>query len=119
MASFSTSLLAFPRGVLETRRKLLEDGRVVIARANQMRRFHARFSLAAAMNPCVAEAATTANGALICDDFLSLLVASEAKEYTFEQADEIRDAVLYPWREAVVVIAAEKLIDHLAHIGSI
>lgn len=49
---FLDELLEFPRGVLESLRQPLEDGRVVIARAALSVGFPARFSLIAAMNPC-------------------------------------------------------------------
>ena len=50
---FLDELLEFPRVVLEALRQPLEDGRVVIARAALSVGFPARFSLIAAMNPCV------------------------------------------------------------------
>ena len=49
---FLDELLEFPRGVLESLRQPMEDGRVVIARAAVSVAFPARFSLIAAMNPC-------------------------------------------------------------------
>lgn len=42
----------FDRRVLESLREPLENGEVVIARANQHARFPAKFQLIAAMNPC-------------------------------------------------------------------
>jgi magnesium chelatase family protein len=50
---FLDELLEFPRAALEALRQPLEDGRVVIARAAISVAFPARFSLVAAMNPCV------------------------------------------------------------------
>jgi magnesium chelatase family protein len=50
---FLDELLEFPRGALEALRQPLEDGRVVIARAALSVSFPARFSLIAAMNPCL------------------------------------------------------------------
>jgi magnesium chelatase family protein len=50
---FLDELLEFPRAALEALRQPLEDGRVVIARAALSVAFPARFSLIAAMNPCV------------------------------------------------------------------
>ena len=49
---FLDELLEFPRHVLDALRQPLEDGQVIIARAAGAVRFPARFSLAAAMNPC-------------------------------------------------------------------
>ena len=49
---FLDELLEFPRHVLEALRQPMEDGHVTIARALASLRFPARFSLAAAMNPC-------------------------------------------------------------------
>jgi magnesium chelatase family protein len=49
---FLDELLEFPRGVLDALRQPLEEGRVVIARANASVAFPARFTLVGAMNPC-------------------------------------------------------------------
>ena len=49
---FLDELLEFPRAVLEALRQPMEDGHVVIARAQASVLFPARFALAAAMNPC-------------------------------------------------------------------
>ena len=49
---FLDELLEFPRTVLEALRQPMEDGAVTIARARASLRFPARFTLAAAMNPC-------------------------------------------------------------------
>ena len=42
----------FPRNVLEALRQPLEDGQVVVARAQRVARFPARFQLVATRNPC-------------------------------------------------------------------
>lgn len=42
----------YPRGVLETMRQPMEDGKVVISRARDRVEFPARFMLVAAANPC-------------------------------------------------------------------
>jgi magnesium chelatase family protein len=49
---FLDELPEFPRNVLEVMRQPLEDGSVCIARAAMSLTFPARFTLAAAMNPC-------------------------------------------------------------------
>src|SRR5438477_1436891 len=49
---FLDELPEFPRNVLEVMRQPLEDGNVSIARASMSLTFPARFTLAAAMNPC-------------------------------------------------------------------
>src|ERR1700710_1197589 len=49
---FLDELPEFPRNVLEVMRQPLEDGTVTIARAAMSMTFPARFTLAAAMNPC-------------------------------------------------------------------
>lgn len=49
---FMDELPEFDRRVLESLREPLENGEVVIARANQRARFPAKFQLIAAMNPC-------------------------------------------------------------------
>jgi magnesium chelatase family protein len=49
---FLDELLEFPRAVLDALRQPLEEGRVIIARANASVVFPARFTLAGAMNPC-------------------------------------------------------------------
>jgi magnesium chelatase family protein len=49
---FLDELPEFPRNVLEVMRQPLEDGSVSIARASMSLTFPARFTLAAAMNPC-------------------------------------------------------------------
>ena len=49
---FLDELPEFPRNVLEVLRQPLEDGCVTIARAAMSLSFPARFTLAAAMNPC-------------------------------------------------------------------
>ena len=49
---FLDELPEFPRNVLEVLRQPLEDGSVTIARASMSLEFPARFTLAAAMNPC-------------------------------------------------------------------
>ena len=49
---FLDELPEFPRNVLEVLRQPLEDGSVTISRASMSLEFPARFTLAAAMNPC-------------------------------------------------------------------
>ena len=49
---FLDELLEFPRSVLDALRQPLEEGRVIIARANASIAFPARFTLVGAMNPC-------------------------------------------------------------------
>jgi magnesium chelatase family protein len=49
---FLDELLEFPRAVLDALRQPLEEGRVIIARANASVSFPARFTLVGAMNPC-------------------------------------------------------------------
>ena len=49
---FLDELLEFPRAVLDALRQPLEEGRVIIARANASVAFPARFTLVGAMNPC-------------------------------------------------------------------
>jgi magnesium chelatase family protein len=49
---FLDELTEFRKNVLETLRQPLEEGRIVISRANASCRYPARFQLIAAMNPC-------------------------------------------------------------------
>jgi len=49
---FLDELQEMPRSVLDALRQPLEDGRVVISRAQQSLSFPARFALVGAMNPC-------------------------------------------------------------------
>lgn len=56
----------FPRGVLETLRQPLEDGRIVVARAAGTVNFPARFVLVAAENPCPCGYATDPDRACTC-----------------------------------------------------
>lgn len=63
---FLDELLEFPRHVLEALRQPMEDGHVTIARAQASVRFPARFSLAAAMNPCPCGHAGDPAHACIC-----------------------------------------------------
>lgn len=63
---FLDELLEFPRHVLDVLRQPLEDGRVVIARANGSVAFPARFTLVGAMNPCPCGHAGDVARACVC-----------------------------------------------------
>ena len=63
---FLDEMLEFPRHVLDAMRQPLEDGRVVIARANSAVSFPARFALVGAMNPCPCGHAGDGTGRCVC-----------------------------------------------------
>ncbi len=65
---FLDELLEFPRAALEALRQPLEDGRVVIARAAVSVGFPARFSLIAAMNPCICGFAGDPRRPCVCSE---------------------------------------------------
>lgn len=48
-----------------------------------------------------------------------LLIVPKGNTRTFDQAVKFRDAVLGKWKEAVLVVSAEELIDRLARIPAI
>ena len=63
---FLDELLEFPRAVLDALRQPLEEGRVIIARANASVAFPARFTLVGAMNPCPCGYSGDAAHACVC-----------------------------------------------------
>jgi magnesium chelatase family protein len=73
---FLDELPEFPRPVLETLRQPIENGTVMVARANAHVRYPCRFLLLAAANPCrcghLADAARACSRAPLCgEDYLS------------------------------------------------
>lgn len=65
---FLDELQEMPRSVLDALRQPMEDGRVVISRAQQTLAFPAKFALVAAMNPCPCGHLGQAGRRCVCSD---------------------------------------------------
>jgi len=96
---FLDELPEFERRAREGLRQVIEDGRVVIARARARCSFPARFQLVAAANPCPCGWRLTRHRECVCDDGAVARYAARLSGPLADRIDLHVEVPAVPWRE--------------------
>lgn len=104
---FLDELLEFPRNALEALRQPMEDGRVVIARANRSVAYPARFTLVGAMNPCPCGFAGDPTRVCICGEDEALKYRARVSGPLLDRIDLHLTLAAVPLRQLAATAPAE------------